>query len=73
MLTNKHIEIIKSTIPLLENAGSALTSHFYQRLFSHHPELQDIFNMANQKTGRQQWLSFQRLSCVNLPLYSLYN
>ena len=62
MLTNKHIEIIKSTIPLLENAGSALTSHFYQRLFSHHPELQDIFNMANQKTGRQQVALFQAIA-----------
>ena len=62
MLTDKHIDIIKSTIPLLENAGPALTSHFYQRLFSHNPELQDIFNMSNQKTGRQQVALFEAIA-----------
>jgi len=62
MLTDKHIEIIKSTIPLLENAGSALTEHFYQRLFSHNPELQDIFNMSNQQTGRQQVALFEAIA-----------
>ncbi|SEL89144.1 nitric oxide dioxygenase [Colwellia chukchiensis] len=62
MLTDKHIEIIKSTIPLLENAGSALTAHFYQRLFSHNPELQDIFNMSNQQSGRQQVALFEAIA-----------
>ena len=62
MLTDKHIDIIKSTIPLLENAGPALTSHFYQRMFSHNPELQDIFNMSNQKTGRQQVALFEAIA-----------
>ncbi|OUR84130.1 nitric oxide dioxygenase [Colwellia psychrerythraea] len=62
MLTDKHIDIIKSTIPLLENAGPALTGHFYQRLFSHNPELQDIFNMANQHSGRQQVALFEAIA-----------
>jgi nitric oxide dioxygenase len=62
MLTDKHIDIIKSTIPLLENAGSAMTDHFYQRLFSHNPELQDIFNMSNQHTGRQQVALFEAIA-----------
>ena len=62
MLTDKHIDIIKSTIPLLENAGPALTSHFYQRLFTHNPELQDIFNMANQHSGRQQVALFEAIA-----------
>lgn len=62
MLTDKHINIIKSTIPLLENAGPALTGHFYQRLFSHNPELQDIFNMANQHSGRQQVALFEAIA-----------
>ena len=39
MLNNQHIEVVKSTIPLLESAGPALTQHFYQRMFSHNPEL----------------------------------
>jgi len=62
MLTDNHIDIIKSTIPLLENAGPALTGHFYQRMFSHNPELQDIFNMANQHSGRQQVALFEAIA-----------
>lgn len=62
MLTDSHIDIVKSTIPLLENAGSALTDHFYQRMFSHNPELQDIFNMSNQHTGRQQVALFEAIA-----------
>lgn len=62
MLTEQHIQIVKSTIPLLENAGSALTEHFYLRLFSHNPELQDIFNMSNQHSGRQQVALFEAIS-----------
>jgi len=62
MLTDKHIDIIKSTIPLLENAGPALTTYFYQRLFTHNPELKDIFNMSNQDTGRQQVALFEAIA-----------
>lgn len=62
MLTDAHIDIVKSTIPLLENAGSALTDHFYKRMFSQNPELQDIFNMSNQHTGRQQVALFEAIA-----------
>lgn len=62
MLSNQHIHVVKSTIPLLENAGSALTAHFYQRMFSHHPELKNIFNLTNQKTGRQQVALFEAIA-----------
>jgi nitric oxide dioxygenase len=62
MLTEQHIAIVKSTIPLLENAGPALTGHFYQRMFKHNPELQDIFNMSNQVSGRQQVALFEAIA-----------
>jgi len=62
MLTEQHIQIVKSTIPILENAGPALTEHFYRRLFSHNPELQDIFNMSNQHSGRQQVALFEAIA-----------
>lgn len=62
MLNNQHIEIVKSTIPLLESAGPALTQHFYQRMFSHNPELKDIFNMTHQKTGRQGVALFEAVA-----------
>ncbi|MFG0605415.1 NO-inducible flavohemoprotein [Vibrio mimicus] len=62
MLTQEHINIIKSTIPLLESAGPALTQHFYQRMFSHNPELKHIFNMTHQKTGRQSVALFEAIA-----------
>ncbi|WP_038177365.1 NO-inducible flavohemoprotein [Vibrio pacinii] len=62
MLNNHHIEVVKSTIPLLESAGPALTEHFYQRMFNHNPELKDIFNMTNQKTGRQSVALFEAIA-----------
>ena len=62
MLTEQHIQTIKSTIPLLENAGPALTKHFYSRMFSHEPELKNIFNMSNQNNGRQQVALFEAIA-----------
>lgn len=62
MLSDKTIEIVKSTVPLLAQAGTVVTEHFYKRLFSHNPELQDIFNMANQRSGRQQFALFNALA-----------
>lgn len=62
MLNEQHIRLVKSTIPLLESAGPAITAHFYQRMFSHNPELQNIFNMSNQKTGRQGIALFEAVA-----------
>ncbi|MCP4865213.1 MAG: NO-inducible flavohemoprotein, partial [Alteromonas sp.] len=53
MLTPDQIAIVKSTVPLLESAGPAITQHFYQRMFSHNPELKDIFNLSHQHSGGQ--------------------
>ncbi|MCM3762489.1 NO-inducible flavohemoprotein [Alkalihalobacillus oceani] len=54
MLDQKTIEVIKSTVPVLEEHGEKITTHFYQTMFTNHPELLNIFNHANQKKGRQQ-------------------
>ncbi|CRK82806.1 NO-inducible flavohemoprotein [Neobacillus massiliamazoniensis] len=54
MLDQKTIDIIKSTVPVLEKHGEAITTRFYQLMFSNHPELLNIFNHANQKQSRQQ-------------------
>ncbi len=61
-LTEQHISVVKSTIPLLESAGSKITEHFYQRMFSHNPELQHIFNMSNQHSGKQQFALFEAVA-----------
>ncbi|QBY05349.1 NO-inducible flavohemoprotein [Thalassotalea sp. HSM 43] len=62
MLTTQDIRIVKSTVPLLEAGGTAITDHFYQRMFNHNPELQDIFNMSNQHTGRQKLALFEAIA-----------
>ncbi len=62
MLNEQHIQVVKSTIPLLESAGPAITAHFYQRMFEHNPELQNIFNMSNQKNGRQGVALFEAVA-----------
>lgn len=54
MLSQKTIEIIQSTVPVLEEKGVEITSVFYKNLFESHPELLHIFNHANQQKGRQQ-------------------
>lgn len=54
MLSEKTISIIKSTVPVLEVHGVAITKRFYQLLFTNHPELMNVFNQANQRQGKQQ-------------------
>lgn len=54
MITENQKELVKATVPILKEHGVALTSHFYQRMFTHNPELKHIFNMGNQQSGRQQ-------------------
>lgn len=53
-LSQKTIDTIKSTAPVLEVHGVTITSVFYKNLFIAHPELLNIFNHANQSQGRQQ-------------------
>lgn len=53
-LSQKTIDIIKSTVPVLEVHGVTITSVFYKNMFNNHPELLNIFNHSNQSQGRQQ-------------------
>lgn len=54
MLSQKTIDIIKFTVPVLEVHGVEITTVFYKNLFEEHPELLNIFNHSNQNQGRQQ-------------------
>ena len=54
MLSENTKSIIKATVPVLEQHGTAITTVFYKNLFEAHPELLNIFNHANQAKGRQQ-------------------
>lgn len=53
-LSQRTIDIIKSTVPVLEVHGVTITSVFYKNMFANHHELLNIFNHANQSQGRQQ-------------------
>lgn len=54
MATAQTLAIVKATVPVLEEHGTAITTVFYKNMFAEHPELLDIFNETNQKLGRQQ-------------------
>lgn len=54
MLSQKTIDIVKSTAPILQEQGETLTRHFYDRMFAHNPEVAPYFNRANQAQGTQQ-------------------
>ena len=53
MLTPEQRAIVKSTIPLLETGGEALTTHFYKIMLAEHPEVRPFFNQAHQANGDQ--------------------
>jgi nitric oxide dioxygenase len=53
MLSPEQRAIVKSTVPLLEAGGEALTTHFYAILLAEHPEVRPFFNAAHQANGEQ--------------------
>jgi nitric oxide dioxygenase len=53
MLNASDRAIVKSTVPLLESGGEALTTHFYKKLLSRYPQVQPLFNQAHQASGDQ--------------------
>lgn len=71
MLDSQTIAIVKSTLPAVAELGPRLTEHFYQRLFSHHPELKDIFNMSNQSNGNQRVALFNAIAAYASNLENL--
>ena len=53
-LTQEEIAIVKSTVPVLQEHGLQITTTFYNKLFSAHPELSNMFSLPNQRGGHQQ-------------------
>ena len=52
-LTADQVQLIKATVPILREHGKTITVSFYEDLLSDHPELNSIFNRANQTNGHQ--------------------
>lgn len=53
MLTDSQRAIVKSTVPLLETGGEALTTHFYRIMLGEYPQVRPLFNQAHQASGDQ--------------------
>ncbi|MFE4111950.1 NO-inducible flavohemoprotein [Kosakonia sp. YIM B13611] len=62
MLDAQTIATVKATLPLLAATGPKLTAHFYDRMFTHNPELKEIFNMSNQRNGDQREALFNAIA-----------
>lgn len=53
-MTTEQKQLVTATVPVLREHGVLLTTHFYNRMFTHNPELKHVFNMGNQQNGKQQ-------------------
>ena len=53
MLSQKTIEIVKSTVPVLKEHGLEITKTFYKTMFANNPEVKEMFNMDKQESGEQ--------------------
>lgn len=53
MLSAQTIAIVKATVPVLQQHGEAITSHFYKKMFTEYPQVKAYFNEAHQGAGTQ--------------------
>ena len=53
MLSQKTIDIVKSTVPALKEHGLEITTVFYKIMFENNPEVKEMFNMDKQASGAQ--------------------
>lgn len=55
MLSDTSLPVIKATLPVVGEHIQEIARHFYDHMFTEHPELLDgLFNRGNQADGRQQ-------------------
>ena len=65
MLSEKTKEVVKSTYPVLQEHGVAITTRMYERLFDEHPEIKAFF--ANTRDGQAERLANAILAyCKNI-------
>ncbi|MCK9468579.1 MAG: NO-inducible flavohemoprotein [Porticoccaceae bacterium] len=53
MLSPENTALIKATVPVLQQHGEAITTHFYRIMFRDYPEVKAYFNQAHQAQGTQ--------------------
>jgi nitric oxide dioxygenase len=54
MISQKTIQIVKATAPVVAAQAEAITRRFYNRMFTADPETMAYFNPAHQQAGDQQ-------------------
>ncbi|RMJ28849.1 hypothetical protein PHISP_00300 [Aspergillus sp. HF37] len=52
-LTPDQVQLIKATVPVLQQHGNTITTIFYKNMLTEVPELNNVFNTANQVNGHQ--------------------
>ncbi|OGM44747.1 flavohemoprotein [Aspergillus bombycis] len=52
-LSPEQIQLIKATVPVLQQHGTNITTVFYSNMLTAHPELNAVFNNANKTNGHQ--------------------
>ncbi|KAK5122999.1 hypothetical protein LTR85_003565 [Meristemomyces frigidus] len=52
-LTQEQVQIIRSTVPVLQEHGNTITKTFYDTLLKDVPDLNNVFNQANQANSHQ--------------------
>lgn len=53
MLTQKIIDNIKSSVPILKEKGTEITTIFYKNMLEENPDIKIMFNLNKQKDGSQ--------------------
>ncbi|KAI0742226.1 bacterial hemoglobin [Daedaleopsis nitida] len=52
-LTPEQRTLIKTTVPMLAEHGTAITTRMYSQMLAAHPELQNVFSHSKQQRGQQ--------------------
>ncbi len=54
MLSQKQIDIIKATAPVVGQHAREITEHFYPLMFERYPRVKTLFNQTHQQKGTQR-------------------
>ncbi|KAL3457110.1 globin-like protein [Aspergillus heterothallicus] len=52
-LSPEQVQLIKATVPVLQEHGVTITKLFYENMLNAHPELKVVFNVSNKVHGHQ--------------------
>ncbi|KAL2850690.1 globin-like protein [Aspergillus pseudoustus] len=52
-LSPEQVQLIKATVPVLQEHGVTITKVFYENMLNAHPELKVVFNVSNKVHGHQ--------------------